>query len=308
VEEGLFTGNRARHGGAINNPFANSSVQLDNTTVHGNFASGGNGGGISAVGGPLIINDSALLLNTTTGSGGAVYYADGGTLLIGESAVHTNDAALNGGGVAVQNSTNAAFVNITISGNEADTGGGLYLADSTTFLSHATILQNTAASSGDGLRHVSTGVRTTSIQNTVLKNPNGDNCGASGPGQVVSEDGNVSSDGSCQAIFTKSHDQNATDPQLGPLTFNGGPTPTHLPLPGSPVVDEGVATIVNADQRRVPRPRSKLRPARRGRACAATRIGTTAFPRAMRSTSCVQRSGARTTARTTSATSTVTRP
>jgi hypothetical protein len=254
VEDGLFTGNRAKHGGAIHNPFANSSVSLDNTTVHGNFATSGNGGGISAAGGPLVISDSSLLLNSATGNGGAVYYADGGTLLISESAVHTNDASTNGGGVAVQNVTNAAFVNVTISGNGANAGGGLYLSESITFLSHATITNNESVNPGDGFRHFSNGVRTTRVQNTVLQNPNGDNCASSGPGHVVSENGNVSSDISCEGIFTKSHDRNSTDPKLGPFTFNGGPTASHLPLPGSPVVDAGVATIVNADQRRVPRP------------------------------------------------------
>ena len=30
-----------------------------------------------------------------------------------------------------------------------------------------------------------------------------------------------------------------SDPQLGPLQDNGGPTWTHAPLPGSPVIDQG---------------------------------------------------------------------
>src|SRR5207249_2109811 len=31
----------------------------------------------------------------------------------------------------------------------------------------------------------------------------------------------------------------AVDPMLGPLQANGGPTPTRLPLPGSPAIDAG---------------------------------------------------------------------
>jgi hypothetical protein len=34
-------------------------------------------------------------------------------------------------------------------------------------------------------------------------------------------------------------DQINTDPLLGPLQDNGGPTLTHLPLPGSPAIDAG---------------------------------------------------------------------
>src|SRR5262249_17043884 len=46
---------------------------------------------------------------------------------------------------------------------------------------------------------------------------------------------------------------NAIDPLLGPLANNGGPTPTHALLPGSPAVNGGVASGVSADQRGVPR-------------------------------------------------------
>jgi hypothetical protein len=39
-----------------------------------------------------------------------------------------------------------------------------------------------------------------------------------------------------------------TNPKLGPLTSNGGPTQTHALLPGSPVIDQrGVARIGKCD-------------------------------------------------------------
>ena len=56
--------------------------------------------------------------------------------------------------------------------------------------------------------------------------------------------------------------ENAADPHLGPLAANGGPTPTLLPEPGSPLIDaipigscqaDGAAGITN-DQRGVTRP------------------------------------------------------
>ena len=43
------------------------------------------------------------------------------------------------------------------------------------------------------------------------------------------------------------------DPMLGPLTDNGGLTPTHLPLPGSPVIDTACA-CAQFDQRGLARP------------------------------------------------------
>jgi hypothetical protein len=47
---------------------------------------------------------------------------------------------------------------------------------------------------------------------------------------------------------------NPLDPKLGPLQDNGGPTKTAAPLPGSPVIDQGLAAgDVTTDQRGVPR-------------------------------------------------------
>ncbi|MFO1488870.1 MAG: choice-of-anchor Q domain-containing protein [Verrucomicrobiota bacterium] len=44
------------------------------------------------------------------------------------------------------------------------------------------------------------------------------------------------------------------DPLLGPLQMNGGPTPTHALLPGSPAIDAGKSFGLRMDQRGRPRP------------------------------------------------------
>jgi hypothetical protein len=72
---------------------------------------------------------------------------------------------------------------------------------------------------------------------------------------------NFSDDATCG--FTSSTDrQDAGDPLLGPLGDNGGPTPTLLPLTGSPLINaipladcqaDGAAGITT-DQRGLPRP------------------------------------------------------
>ncbi len=49
------------------------------------------------------------------------------------------------------------------------------------------------------------------------------------------------------------------DPLLGPLSFNGGLTPTLSPLAGSPLVDAGDNTnCLSTDQRGLLRPVDKL--------------------------------------------------
>src|SRR5262249_36590490 len=66
---------------------------------------------------------------------------------------------------------------------------------------------------------------------------------------------NISSDGSLATSFTQAGDLNTTDPKIGRLADNGGPTFTHALLPGSPALDaaSGVGAP-DTDQRGVARP------------------------------------------------------
>jgi predicted outer membrane repeat protein len=101
--------------------------------------------------------------------------------------------------------------NSTFSGNSAGSGGGIY---------------NTGQLS------------TLEISNTIL------NAGASGEnifnsgGTVTSHGYSVCSDDG-GGYLNGPGDQINTDPLLGPLRDNGGPTLTHMPLPGSPAIDAG---------------------------------------------------------------------
>jgi hypothetical protein len=65
------------------------------------------------------------------------------------------------------------------------------------------------------------------------------NGGGDGEGPVASGGHNIDSDGS--RGLTAAGDMPNTDPLLGPLADNGGPTLTHALLPGSPAIDAGHA-------------------------------------------------------------------
>ena len=75
-------------------------------------------------------------------------------------------------------------------------------------------------------------------------------------GGVVSLGFNLDSDNTCN--LSPSTDLPGTDPLLGPLQDNGGPTETHALLPGSPAIDLSLAIGEpcggGTDQRGVPRP------------------------------------------------------
>ena len=105
------------------------------------------------------------------------------------------------------------IVNSTLSGNSAnDSGGGIF-------------------SDVDAMLE---------IGDTILK------AGASGAnivnnsGTVTSRGYNLSSDDG-GGLLTATGDQINTDPMVGPLQDNGGPTWTHALLPGSPAIDKGTA-------------------------------------------------------------------
>src|SRR5262249_49689158 len=79
---------------------------------------------------------------------------------------------------------------------------------------------------------------TLTISSSILKS------GASGEnifdfsGAITSFGYNLSSD-DAGAFLNATGDQNGTDPMLGPLQDNGGPTFTHELLTGSPAIDAG---------------------------------------------------------------------
>jgi hypothetical protein len=88
------------------------------------------------------------------------------------------------------------------------------------------------------------------LRNTIVGGP----CGVADGGQIVSEGFNIATDSSCG--LTGPGDKPDTDPKLGPLQDNGGPTPTRAPLAGSLALDNGTNTDCPAtDQRGVSRPR-----------------------------------------------------
>jgi hypothetical protein len=74
---------------------------------------------------------------------------------------------------------------------------------------------------------------------------------------TLGEDQGYNLDGDDSCGFTRATDITNTDPLLGPLANNGGPTQTMALLPGSPAIDKG-GTAANGclatDQRGVTRP------------------------------------------------------
>ena len=248
--------------------FGTLTVTIRSTTVSGNSAGGvvANGGGVifggsiqvtitdctvsgnSFWGGihatgltNLFVTDSTISGNSANAgfpdgdSGGAIYGA--GTVSVENSTISGNSAATSGGGIY---GGVIEIVNSTISGNSAGTsGGGIYNFPYSLNVANSTITGNSAPSGG-GIynKRPAVGDSVVEISNTIL------NAGALGEnilndGGIISSLGyNLSSDDG-GGYLTGPGDQINTDPLLGPLQDNGGPTFTHALLPGSPAIDAG---------------------------------------------------------------------
>src|SRR6266481_2979138 len=234
----IRNGHSGTRGGGIDNE-SGSTVNITNCTVSGNTAGGGEisgfGGGIYNSGTLTIVN-STVSGNTTVGiSGGGGGIVNSGTLTIVNSTVSGNTATQgagfnNGGDAATVTITNSTF-----SGNAASAYGGACFNAATLQIVNSTFSDNSAHFFGGGILLIGP----LEIGNTILNRGNsGDNIHAFGVVTVTSLGYNLSSDDAA-GFLTGPGDHINTDPVLGPLQDNGGPTFTYALLPGSPAIDAG---------------------------------------------------------------------
>ncbi len=226
-------------GGGIRNV---GPATLTNVTISGNTSSGF-AGGIINIGSAatLSLTDVTVSGNTATLDGGGILN-NGGTLTLTRVTIAANTTGGDGGGLAHGAGT-ASLTNVTVSGNSAHSGGGgIFNLSSTLTLTNVTLNSNTADFGADGIL----GGGSVQLKNTLIAN---NRCS----GTITSLGHNLDSGNTCG--FTGPGDLTNTDPKLGPLASNGGPTQTHALLPGSPAIDAGTNTGCPAtDQRGVARP------------------------------------------------------
>ena len=188
--------------------------------------------------GTLTINETSISNNSSLGEGGGIY--NNNILNISNSAI-TENSALSGGGI--RNNGSLDVINSTLSGNTASAGGGISNWASLS-IDSSTFYGNSASEGG-------TISGTAILTNTIVA---GTLLGSDCVGDIIDGGHNLDSDGTCNLDQANGSLPN-TNPQLGPLQDNGGPTLTHALLPGSPAIDAGDDTqCPPTDQRGVPRP------------------------------------------------------
>ncbi|MCG8591739.1 MAG: hypothetical protein MJE66_20770 [Proteobacteria bacterium] len=218
-----------------------SDVTLERTRVTGNH--GPEAGGLyGSTERPMFIRDSTFDDNHSTLGVGGLNLGFEGSYRVSNATISGNVGATAGGVFAVSDGsqTQVSLHNTSIVDNHGGTAGGLQAADPLGIpveleLHHTLIANNTAATSPD-CRLLAADIESLGF------NLIGNDADCSFP--AVAND-QVGTPGSPIA------------PKLGPLTDNGGPTPTHLPQTGSPAIDAGEAGLtlcLATDQRGVARP------------------------------------------------------
>lgn len=205
-----------------------ATITLTNSTVSNNTVQG-----IDHIAGKFTVINSTISGNAGSG------------ISTGRSVLTVINSTISGNtGSGISNLGSLTVINSTISGN---TGSGIFTGNSPIFVAHSTISSN----AGGGIFNSGGAAK---LRGTILDNNlSSAECNVGDPGSFSSDGYNLSRDYSCG--FSSPGDISGTDPKLGSLQDNGGPTFTHALLPGSPAIDAADdAACPATDQRSVARP------------------------------------------------------
>jgi hypothetical protein len=183
-------------------------------------------------------------------------------VMSGDTVNNNTTSGDNGGGI--NNSGKLTIINCTIAANQAISGGGI-ANGGVLMMANSTVAFNTVVT-GDGGGIYTLGGEL-DLLNTIVFNPNS---GAATKDDVSGTIDRAQGDlfGSAVTIAAGGNlggNQLNTNPLLGPLQNNGGPTATMALLPGSPALGAGVSTslipglsVPTTDQRGDPRPANSI--------------------------------------------------
>jgi hypothetical protein len=209
----------------------------------------------------LTVTRSTISGNSTNAAGGGVYHRFG-NLSINESTI-SNNVAYFGGGMNTDSQLfgppTATITNSTISGNSGlNRGGGIYHYDGLLILRNCTITDNWAPyGGGGGVTSYGDYVTETNVFSTIISGNHPTDVDLVGGlnNTFVSSGHNLIGNGGATSSFSPAmNDQvGITDPGLGALTNNGGPTWTHAVLASSPAQNQGAPLAgLMTDQRGAP--------------------------------------------------------
>lgn len=217
----------------------NTPLTLRSLTLANGFAASGGGGAINSRSGTVMNISNSTFAHNISGCGGAIQTAGSDistTLTIANSTFYANEASTHECGSA------------------SDYGGAILAVETAVTVINSTFSSNRAS----GVAQILIVRGSFTLANTILTDSlDGPTCSFLDGPSVTVAGMNLVGDTTCGSDiehFT------VTDPKLGPLADNGGPTQTMALLPGSPAIDAAdnatcaAAPVSNKDQRGQVRP------------------------------------------------------
>jgi hypothetical protein len=233
---------------------------LADLTITGGNDGGFGGGGINSariltLSGVLVAANTAS--NPTFGAGGGIFNT--GTLTVLDSTVANDSATGLGGGGIFNNAGTLSIIDSTIANNTAVNafyGGGAILNNSGSLtLVSATVADNTINGGAQGSTPLGGGLdqilgATAALYDTIVAANSDLSTGSPVPSDIAGTANSASAydvigDGGSGGLINGSNHSlvGVVTPGLGPLGYNGGPTPTLPLLFGSAAFDNGSAMI-----------------------------------------------------------------
>jgi len=212
-------------GGAIDN-LSSGILEVVLSRLQGNIAQGP-GGAIYNLGILSLAQDTLANNSAQAGSlGGGL--ADFGTFADINSSTFVNNIAFGGGGVVLSD-TQVYLEDTTFSANSSLGGAGALIETGQVHIDNITFYQNI----GFAGAAIDVSGGQVFVENSILAGNPSSNCS----GVLTSQGYNIDDGHSC--MLSATGDMTTTNPLLGPLADNGGPTLTHALLPGSPAIHHG---------------------------------------------------------------------
>ena len=285
VVEGYFHAVNNAYGGCIESD--HGDITLNHVTVENCVVMSDtgfpNGGGVSARHGNVTLIASNVSHNEAKASGthatfGGGVYSEGSTFAWYSTISHNTAKDGKGGGIAsggitliastindnvggygggISSFGSAMIENATISQNTASKAGGALILDADTTIANSTIAFNKTEQANAPGGIVFYGTSTTdklTLQSSIISN----NTSASANSDIFIYPGYGTLAGANNLVIASNVSNPmvitlTSDPKLGPLQSNGGPTQTHMLMPGSPALGKGNITALpptfTADQR-----------------------------------------------------------
>lgn len=221
------------------------TINFSNLTIaSGNGAGGHNnnqGGAMEINGGAtILVFDSVYFRNNSASAAGGVLVFFGGECRITNSTFFSNSSPL--GSVIYFIGGTLRVTNSTFSGNSGGNFGAISLNNRPAIIRNSTIVNNT----GGGIYKLGNSL---TLGNTIVAGNSGFDLFSSGPAVTTSGGNLIGNNTNVGATFAAGMPNANNDyvgtagspvsPQLAPLANNGGPTPTHALLTGSPAINAG---------------------------------------------------------------------